>query len=106
MSALTAYHWVYRESLKPWLVADLLILNPQMPRSLASCYENLVRFCNSIAAAYGRQGLSQRQARAIRTRLQNSRMEEIFQAGLHEFITEFVADNTRSAPPISSQYLM
>src|SRR6201992_3297940 len=39
VSALTAYHWVYRENLKPWLVADLLILNPQMPRSLASCYE-------------------------------------------------------------------
>src|SRR5262249_15566924 len=38
VSALTAYHWVYRESLKPWLVADLLILNDQMPRSLASCY--------------------------------------------------------------------
>ena len=43
VSALTAYHWVYRESLKPWLVADLLILNDQMPRSLASCYENLVQ---------------------------------------------------------------
>ena len=27
VSALTAYHWVYRESVKPWLVADLLILN-------------------------------------------------------------------------------
>ena len=24
VSALTAYHWVYRESLKPWLIADLL----------------------------------------------------------------------------------
>src|SRR6202162_4897634 len=93
VSALTAYHWVYRESLKPWLVADLLILNPQMPRSLASCYENLVRFCDSIAGAYGRQGISQRQARAVRTRLQNSRMDEIFRSGLHEFITEFVSDN-------------
>ncbi len=39
VSALTAYHWVYRESLKPWLIADLLILNDQMPRSLATCYE-------------------------------------------------------------------
>ena len=26
VSALTAYHWVYRESVKPWLIADLLIL--------------------------------------------------------------------------------
>src|SRR5207344_1530794 len=93
VSALTAYHWVYRDSLKPWLVADLLILNPQMPRSLASCYENLVRFADSIATTYGRQGPAQRQARTIRTKLQNSRMEEIFQTGLHEFISEFVADN-------------
>src|SRR6266446_42229 len=106
VSALTAYHWVYRENLKPWLVADLLILNEQMPRSLASCYENLVRFCDLIATAYGRQGLAQRQARTIRTRLQNSRMEEIFQAGLHEFITEFIADNSALGAAVNSQYLM
>jgi len=36
VSALTAYHWVYRETLKPWLIADLLILNNTLPRSLAS----------------------------------------------------------------------
>jgi uncharacterized alpha-E superfamily protein len=106
VSALTAYHWVYRESLKPWLVADLLILNEQMPRSLASCYENLVRFCDSIASSYGRQGAAQRQARAVRTRLQNSRMEEIFQTGLHEFIGEFVSDNNALGAAVSSQYLM
>ena len=106
VSALTAYHWVYRESLKPWLIADLLILNQQMPRSLASCYENLVRFCDAIASAYGRQGLAQRHARSIRTRLQNSRMEEIFQGGLHEFIEEFVADNNALGAAVSSQYLI
>src|SRR5215469_3426002 len=48
VSALTAYHWVYRQSLKPWLIADLLILRDQMPRSLASCYDNLVRFLDAI----------------------------------------------------------
>ena len=32
VSALTAYHWVYRETLKPWLIADLLILNDSLPR--------------------------------------------------------------------------
>jgi uncharacterized alpha-E superfamily protein len=106
VSALTAYRWVYRESLKPWLVADLLILNEQMPRSLASCYENLVRFFDAIAHAYGRQGAAQRQARAIRTRLQNSRMNEIFQSGLHEFIGGFVADNNALGSAVAEQYLM
>jgi uncharacterized alpha-E superfamily protein len=105
VSALTAYHWVYRESLKPWLVADLLILNEQMPRSLASCYENLVQDLDRIAGSYGRQGPAQRQARAIRTRLQNSKMDGIFQVGLHEFISGFIADNNRLGAAINQQYL-
>jgi uncharacterized alpha-E superfamily protein len=106
VSALTSYHWVYRESLKPWLIADLLILNDQMPRSLASCYENMVRHLDQIAQVYGRQGPAQRQARAVRTRLQNSDMDAIFQRGLHEFIGEFVSDNNRLGSIITQQYLM
>ena len=106
VSALTAYHWVYREKVQPWLIADLLILNEQMPRSLASCYENLVRFLDAIANDYGRQGPAQRQARMIHNRLETSRMEEIFQHGLHEFIGEFSADNNSLGTTISQQYLM
>jgi uncharacterized alpha-E superfamily protein len=106
VSALTAYHWVYRESLRPWHVADLLILNEQLPRSLSSCYDNLVRFLDDIAHVYGRQGPAQRHARAVRTRLQNSRMEEIFQRGLHEFIGEFIVDNNRLGGAITRQYLV
>src|SRR6187431_3811347 len=95
VSALTAYHWVYKESVKPWLIADLLILRDEMPRSLASCYENLVLYLDHIGRAYGRQGPAQRQARAVRARLENSRMEEIFQQGMHEFIGEFISSNNR-----------
>jgi uncharacterized alpha-E superfamily protein len=105
VSALTAYHWVYRDSLKPWMVADLLILKDQMPRSLASCYQNLVRYLDEIARAYGRQGPAQRQSRVLRTRLENSRMEEIFQNGLHEFIGDFISSNNQLGAAISEQYL-
>ncbi len=105
VSALTAYHWVYRESLKPWLVADLLILREEMPRSLNSCYEAIVRDLDAIAAAYGRQGPAQRLARSMRAQLQNSRMEGIFQRGLHEFLTEFIAENNRLGDAITEQFL-
>ncbi len=105
VSALTAYHWVYRESVKPWLIADLLILRDELPRSLASCYQNLVLYLDHIARAYGRQGAAQRQARAVRTRIENSRMEEIFQSGLHEFISDFISDNNRLGAAITDQYL-
>jgi uncharacterized alpha-E superfamily protein len=106
VSALTAYHWVYRENVKPWLVADLLILKDEMPRSLASCYENLVQNLDRIAGAYGRQGPAQRQARAVRGRLENSKIEGIFQNGLHEFIDEFVEDNNRLGTAVTQQYLL
>ena len=106
VSALNSFHWVYRESLKPWLIADFLILNDQMPRSLANCYQNLVRYLDEIAVAYGRQGPSQRQARSLRTKLGNHRIDEVFQSGLHEFVTEFITDNSRLAGTIAEQYLV
>lgn len=105
VSALTAYHWVYRETLKPWLIADLLILNESLPRSLASCYSNLVRNLDQIGVAYGRQGPSQRHARGMRNRLEHSNMDDLFQRGLHEFIQEFIGDNNRLGEIISKQYL-
>jgi uncharacterized alpha-E superfamily protein len=105
VSALTSYHWIYRESLQPWLIADLLILKDAMPRSLSSCYENIVGHLDKIAQAYGRQGQAQRQARALRTRLQNLRIEDIFQSGLHEFIQGFIAENNRLGAAIQQQYL-
>lgn len=106
VSARASYHWVYRDSVKPWLVADLLILNRQMPRSLASCYENMSRYLDDLAQFYGRQGNSQRLARAMLTRLENASMEEIFQSGLHEFIGSFIAENNRLGGAITEQYLL
>ncbi|HEV2556994.1 MAG TPA: alpha-E domain-containing protein [Microvirga sp.] len=105
VSALTAYHWVYRESVKPWLVADLLILNPQMPRSLANCYEILMRHLDLIAEAYGRRGPSQRLASNMRARLSSTDIDAVFKQGLHEFIEEFIADNNSLGSAISQQYL-
>ncbi len=105
VSALTAYHWVYREGIKPWLVADLLILRSEMPRSLLSCYENIVRCLESIGKAYGRQGAAQRQARRTMAMLENASIEQIFQQGLHEFITGFIEDNDELSAAIAEQFL-
>ena len=38
-------------------------------------------------------------------RLENTNMHTIFQSGLHEFLTEFLADNNRLGAAISKQYL-
>ena len=106
VSAVTAYHWVYRQSVKPWLVADLLILNRQLPRSLANCYEILVRHLDLIGDDYGRRGPSQRYASQTLARLRSTNIESVFSQGLHEFIGDFIAENNRLGTAISEQYLM
>lgn len=105
-STLTAYHWVYRQNLKPWLVADLMILNMEMPRSAASCYEGLTRNLDSLARAYGRQGPSQRVARTTFSNLQSMTIDDVYRVGLHEFLTDFLAENNRLGQAIYEQYLV
>ena len=105
VSALTAYRWVYRTAVKPLLVADLLILNKQMPRSLASCYEVISAQLDHLAEAYGRSGPSQREAGATLARLDRARIERVFHGGLHEFITDFLRDNQRLSQTVAEQYL-
>jgi uncharacterized alpha-E superfamily protein len=106
VSALTAYRWVYRESIKPWLVADLLILNRQMPRSLLNCCDDIAYHLDKLAGAYSRRGAAQRMATASVSRLAGLRIEQIFQSGLHEFITRFIAENARLSTVIAEQYLL
>jgi uncharacterized alpha-E superfamily protein len=106
VSSLTAYHWVYRESIKPWLIADLLILKKEMPRSLIACYDNIVYFLDAIGNAYGHLGASQKQAHEVLERLSSATADEVFKVGLHEFITSFVEDTDRLGQTINQQYLL
>jgi uncharacterized alpha-E superfamily protein len=106
VSALTAYHWVYREGVKPWLIADLLICRMEMPRSLIACYVNLARFLDEIGKSDAAPGAAQKQAHDMVARLRQVTMDNIVKVGLHEFITDFVEDNSRLGETISAQYLL
>nr|WP_295663911.1 alpha-E domain-containing protein [Polymorphobacter sp.] len=105
VSALTAYRWVYRDSVKPWLIADLLILNRQIPRSLASCYEEILRRLDQLSHASARRGPAHRLAAAGYGRLESGNIDRIYSSGLHEFLRDFIADNNRLGAAIAEQYL-
>ncbi|MBX9797143.1 alpha-E domain-containing protein [Sphingomonas sp.] len=105
VSALTAYRHLYRDSLKPWLVADLLILNRRVPRSLAACAHDLVRYLDLLAAHSGRRGPAHRQAAKLATSLSDVDIGTLFQRGLHETIQDFLAENNRLGMLIGEQYL-
>lgn len=105
VSALNSYHLIYRGGIKPWLVADFLILKPEQPRALISSYENLNRVLDHLAERYGRQGPSQRLVRQTYAGLQNLDIDRLFQTGLHEFLAQFIEDNNQLGLAINEQYL-
>ena len=105
VSALTAYRWVYRDTVKPWLVADLLILNHQIPRSLASCYQEILRRLDQLSTSSARRGPAHRLAAAGYAALEESKSDAIYSRGLHEFLRTFIADNNRLGAAIAEQYL-
>jgi uncharacterized alpha-E superfamily protein len=104
VSAHRSYRWVYRDSYKPWRIADYLILNRQMPRSLRSCYEEIVLALDELGSFYGAAGAPQALARQILGGLAEGDMDAIFQSGLHEFLGDFIARNNRLGREISAAY--
>jgi len=104
VSALTAYRWVYRDAVKPWLVADLLIFNPRMPRSLTCCYLEIVELLDKLGAGSGRRGPAHRRAAQIELHLRESDIEAVFAGGLHEFLEQFTIDNNQLGLAIGEQF--
>ncbi|MGE0828824.1 MAG: alpha-E domain-containing protein [Hyphomonadaceae bacterium] len=91
VSAVRAYQWVYRGEVAPWNVAELLILRPEMPRSLRACYGEINECLNFLADAHGgARGECHRRAGAMESQLRYGRIADIFQSGLHEYLTDVI----------------
>ena len=106
VSALRGYHWVYSGRLKPWLVAELLILRPEMPRSLVTCFNEIMVYLGLLASVYGTEGECHRLAGKMQTLLNSTKVEDIFQSGLHQFLTDVIDTTAVLGNEITKQYLI
>jgi len=88
VSGFEIYRKVYRNVIRPEKVAELLILRPDMPRSLAACLNEVV--LNLKDVANDQSGETQRRAGRLRSDLQYGRIDEILATGLHAYLTEFL----------------
>jgi uncharacterized alpha-E superfamily protein len=104
VSAHRSFRWVYRDAFKPWHIADFLILNHEMPRSLRSCYMELAASLAGLAESYGAVVPCAATAEATLRQLQAGDMKHILQSGLHDFLVGFIANNNRLASEIASAY--
>ena len=104
-SAVRAYHWVYNERIAPWNIAELLVLRPEMPRSLLHCTAQLEAALGALATHYGERPECHRLAGELHARLRFGRIDAIIQRGLHQFLTRFVEDSALLGTAITECYL-
>lgn len=104
VSAHRSYRWVYEAEYRPTNIADYLILNSRMPRSLTYCYRSIAEHLGSRAEEYGFRLPCHELADETYARLENASIKQIFDAGLHEFLTDFIRDNNRLGNLVAEGY--
>lgn len=88
VSGFEIYRKVYRNVIRPEKVAELLILRPDMPRSLAACMNEVQANLRMVANDQSVETL--RKAGRLSADLQYGRIDEILATGLHAYLTQFL----------------
>jgi uncharacterized alpha-E superfamily protein len=104
VSGFEVYRKVYRDVITPERVAELLILRPDMPRSLAASLNELVNNLNVVANDSSDETL--RRAGKLKADLQFARIDEILSNGLHAFLTQFLDRVNALGARISRDFLV
>jgi uncharacterized alpha-E superfamily protein len=104
VSGFEIYRKVYRDVIKPERVADLLILRPDMPRSLHASMNEVV--ANLAMLANDQSDETLRRAGRLRAELQYGHIEEILANGLHAFLTQFLDRVNELGVRISRDFLI
>ena len=95
---------VYRNVIRPERVAELLILRPDMPRSMAACMNELLVNLKMVANRHSEDTL--RRAGRLQADLQYGSIEEILATGLHAYLTHFLARVGDLGAGISRDFLV
>ena len=104
VSAMRSYRWLYKGDISPMGIADFLIMDHRMPRSLAFCYAKIEDNLAYLSQDYGAKMPCHHLAEAIYARLKNQRIDAVLEFGLHEFIEAFLRDNGTLSAQIEKDY--
>ncbi|HTN26404.1 MAG TPA: alpha-E domain-containing protein [Burkholderiales bacterium] len=103
VSSFETYRTLYRDQILPIKVAELLILERRMPRSLAACLDQITIALGRIT---GQQDApAKRLASELNARVTHAHIEEIFQDGLHEYLEKCLVDFADLGARIQRAYL-
>ena len=104
VSAFEIYRRVYRDIITPARVAELLILRPDMPRSLLASVQEVGTNLQCVRNA--RSGETLRRAGLLKAELEYGRIDDILGRGLHAFLTTFLERVNDIGGRISQDFLV
>ena len=104
VSGFEIYRKVYRDVIKPERVADLLILRPDMPRSLHASMNEVLANLEMVANDQSAETI--RRAGKLRADLKWGAIDEILATGLHAFLTQFLDRVNELGARISRDFLV
>ena len=105
LSAHRAFTWAYQGEITAAKIAHFLILNGEFPRSLYSSAQCICEHLDMIARRYGKSTKAQTAARGLLAELAEASVDDIFDEGLHEFLTRYTRQNAEVAHVIQTTYL-
>lgn len=104
VSAHRSFRWAVEGDYTAPAIAEFLILDGRMPRSLAFCISQIVQGLSYLAAEYDGDMPSHATAEALRMRIKNRNIAAIFDEGLHEFISSIITDTNALGRQIEQDY--
>jgi uncharacterized alpha-E superfamily protein len=105
LGAHRALYWAYGGEVTAGKIADFLIRNLQSPRSLATCSAGLVNHLGRLAKAYGHETPAQDKAKQLLAGIEGTTLDAIFDEGLHDYLTRYIAETAELATTIHDAYL-
>lgn len=105
LSSHRAFHWAYGGEVTSAKIAHFLILNGQCPRSLITCVDQMNMHLERLARGYSRRTTAQETARSMLARLAEESVDDIFEEGLHEYLTRFIREVSALGSDIHDCYL-
>lgn len=88
VSAFESYRKVYRDQITPKRVGELLILRPDMARSLITCVNEVQLLLRDINGPHSTELINL--CNQLHGQLHNETIDGIFEYGLHEYLSEFL----------------
>jgi len=104
LSAFEVYRRVYRDVITPYRVAQLLILQEDMPRSLLRCCKELYGNLRAVRNEQSRE--TERRAGELHAQLHFNRMETLIAEGLPHFVQQFLARLHDLGERVASDFLV